>query len=167
MRNAVVWTALLLMAFMPGPARPQSVDAGPGAEADIKQTLAAFLTSFENLDWPNFRTFFVPDATMFHPAAPNEKRIDSPQEFEKAWLGVFARIRKNSGRNSAPFMSLQPQDLKIQIVSPGVAVVSFHLSEAHVLSRRTIVFRHGADGWKIVHIHASNLAIALPERQAR
>lgn len=162
MRNAVVCAVVLWMAGIHASGGTQSVDAGQRAEAEIKQTLTAFLTSFENLNWPKFKAFFAPDVTMFHPAPPNGRRVDSPQEFEKAWLGVFERIRKNSGRDSAPFMSLQPQDLKIQIISPEVALVSFHLTDANVLNRRTIVFRHDADGWKIVHIHASNLTIASP-----
>ena len=132
------------------------------AESEIKTTLYKFLIAFDNLDWPSFRQFFSPDATMFHPSAPNQKRIDSSDEFEKAWQGVFARIQKSSGRSSPPYMHLEPQDLKIQTLSAGVALVTFHLRDRNVLSRRTIVFRRDGNAWKIVHIHASNLTLPLP-----
>ena len=59
-------------------------------------------------------------------------------------------------------MHLEPQDLKIQLLSAGVALVTFHLRDRNVLSRRTIVFRRDKSAWKIVHIHASNLTLPLP-----
>jgi ketosteroid isomerase-like protein len=132
---------------------------------EIRQTLTAFLTAFDNLDWPAFSRYFAAGATVFHPAPPNEKRIDSPQEFEKAWLGVFARIKKASGRSAPPYINLQPQDLRIQLLSPDVSLVTFHLVDGPTLSRRTIVLRHESDGWKIVHIHASNLKMS-PETES-
>jgi ketosteroid isomerase-like protein len=165
MRIAMRWLAVLLIAVVLGwtdKGNAQSADQPASAELEVKQTLAAFLTAFDNLDWPVFREFFAPDVTMFHPAPPNQRRIDSPEEFEKAWLGVFARLKKTSGRAAPPYMSLQPQDAKIQMLSQDIALVTFHMREANVISRRTIVFRHDAGGWKIVHIHASNLTLPSP-----
>lgn len=130
--------------------------------AEIEQALTVFLTAFDNLDWPAFRACFAPDASVFHPGPPNLKRIDSPQEFERAWLGVFARIKKNSGRNSPPYMHLSPQDLKIQLLSDDVALVTFHLVDGTTLSRRTIILKRSSGAWKIVHLHASNLAMPAP-----
>jgi hypothetical protein len=65
--------------------------------------------------------------TVFHPAAPNIKRIDSPEQFERAWLGVFERIPKGSGRTSPPFMKLDPRDLRVETLSDDVVLVTFHL----------------------------------------
>jgi len=124
---------------------------------NVEQALSTFLLAFDNLDWPLFRVYFASDATMFHPAAPNIKRIDSPEAFEKAWLGVFARIKKQSGRNEPPYMNLQPQDLRIQTLSSEIALATFHLIDGDTTSRRSIMFRKYSDGWKIVHLHASNI----------
>ena len=151
---------MIVMLSLLGQRKAASADAPNRFEPEIKQALTVFLTAFDNLDWPAFRACFAPDASMFHPAPPNLKRIDSPQEFEKAWLVVFARIRKASGRDAPPYMNLQPQDLKIQELSPDVALVTFHMLDAALLNRRTIVFRRDAGGWKIVHIHASNLSLS-------
>lgn len=137
----------------------QKANAPSGRETEIRQTLAAFLTAFDNLDWPAFRAYFAPDVTMFHPAAPNVKRIDTPQEFESAWLGVFARIKKTSGRQAPPYMNLRPQEMKIQLLSQDIALVTFHLTDADTLSRRTIVLRREGEMWRIVHLHASNLQV--------
>jgi hypothetical protein len=103
---------LLLAGFVIcGMGRAQSVPA-----STVEQALSRFLVAFNNLDWPAFRVCFAQDATMFHPASPNIKRIDSPEAFEKAWLGVFARIKKQSGRDKPPYMNLRPQDLLIQML---------------------------------------------------
>jgi ketosteroid isomerase-like protein len=161
------WPGALLLGvlFVSGAGgNAQSTDPASRAQTEIRQTLSGFLMAFDNLDWPRFREFFAPDATMFHPAPPSEWLIDSGRGFEEAWLGVFARIKKDSGRDSAPYMNLQPQELKIHMLSSDVALVTFHLEDANVLSRRTIVFRRDGAGWKIVHIHASNLNVSPAQR---
>jgi len=58
----------------------------PGA---VEDALARFVTAFENLDWTTFRDCFSANPTMFHPASPNLRRVDSPIEFDNAWQGVF------------------------------------------------------------------------------
>lgn len=140
----------------------QQQAASSPTEASVRAALSAFLNAFENLDWAAFRACFSDDVTMFHPSAPNVRRIDTPEQFEKAWLGVFDRIRKSSGRDTPPYMDLRPLDLRIQMLSPDVALVTFHLLDGTLLNRRTILFRHESGAWKIVHIHASNLSAPDP-----
>ena len=119
--------------------------------------MSAFVAAFDNLDWPAFRARFSEKPTIFHPSAPNIRRIDTPGEFEKAWLGVFERIKKNSHRIVAPYMDLQPRDLRIEKLSEDVALVTFHIEDRNVLERRTLVMKRESGEWKIAHIHASNL----------
>jgi ketosteroid isomerase-like protein len=126
---------------------------------DIRAFLQKFLTSFDTLDWPAFLECFGDSATVFHPGAPNLRRTDSRAQFEKAWLGVFKRIKKASGRTAPPYMELKPEDLQIENLAADVALVTFHLTDGNVLSRRTLVLKKYPNGWKIVHIHASNIAI--------
>jgi len=125
--------------------------------ASVEKALSEFVTAFDNLDWPAFRACFSTTATIFHPAAPNTKLIDSPDQFEKAWLGVFERIKKSSGRSSPPYMSIHPLDLRVEKLSEDVALVTFHLVDGRTVGRRTLVFKREPDGWKVVHIHASNI----------
>jgi ketosteroid isomerase-like protein len=127
--------------------------------ASVEQAWSTFLTSFDNLDWEAFRDCFSSTATVFHPTAPNIRRVDSPEEFEKAWLGVFERIKKNSGRTSPPYMILNPLDLRVERLSDDVTLVTFHLVDGSILNRRTLVFKREPTGWKIVHVHASNLSL--------
>lgn len=124
----------------------------------VEEALSVFITAFDNLDWPAFRECFSSRATIFHPSAPNVRRIDTPEQFEKAWLRVFERIKRTSGRSAPPYMDLKPLDLRIENLSDDVTLVTFHLDDGNVVNRRTIVYKRETNGWKIVHIHASNLA---------
>jgi ketosteroid isomerase-like protein len=147
---------LLAMATSQAMVAQQQRSANPKT-ASVEEALSAFVTAFDNLDWQAFRTCFSTTATIFHPAAPNTKLIDSPEQFEKAWLGVFERIKKSSGRTSPPYMNLHPLDLRVAKLSEDVVLITFHLVDSATVSRRTLVFKREHDGWKIVHIHASNI----------
>jgi ketosteroid isomerase-like protein len=138
-------------------AQEQKPKLAAPAQVPIEKALSEFLTAFDNLDWQAFRTCFSSTATVFHPAAPNIRRIDSPDQFERAWLGVFERIKKASGRTSPPYMSLSPVDLRVEKLSDDVTLVTFHLIDGSTVSRRTLIFQRHPDGWKIIHLHASNI----------
>jgi ketosteroid isomerase-like protein len=156
-RSTIAIFSLFLTLVLP-------IQAGPAAagseNAGIQAFLQKFLVAFDNLDWPAFADCFSDSATVFHPAPPNLRRTDSRGQFEKAWLGVFERIKKESGRSSPPYMQLKPEDLQIEILTDGAALVTFHLTNGNILSRRTLVLKKFALGWKIVHIHASNLPVS-------
>lgn len=126
--------------------------------ATVEEALSAFITAFGNLDWLSFRERFSDDATIFRPSAPNIRRIATPGQFE-AWLGVFDKIKRNSGRNAPPYMDLRPLDSRVENLSNDVTLVTLHLVDGNLLNRRTLVFRRESKGWRIVHIHASNLVM--------
>lgn len=123
----------------------------------MERALSRFVSAFENLDWERFRRCFTTNATVFHPAPPNIKRIDSPERFEQAWLGVFDRIKRNSGRKAPPYLKLEPADVRVERLADDVALVTFHLFDGGVISRRTLVFQKQQSLWNIVHVHASNI----------
>ena len=57
-------------------------------------------------------------------------------------------------------MDLKPKDLKIQLAS-NVAIATFHLEDRPgFLNRRTIVLQKGMKGWRIIHLHASEVRLA-------
>jgi ketosteroid isomerase-like protein len=125
------------------------------AESDVRKTLVAFVHAFDNLDWDSFRSYFADDATVFYPREfPH--RADGRQDVEKYFQRVFDRIR--AGRTRGPYMDIQPRDLKLQIAG-DVAIATFHLDDRPgFLNRRTIVLRKQKSGWKIIHLHASEVA---------
>lgn len=116
-----------------------------------------FLSAFENLDWDTFRSAFSDSASVFHPAPAMEARVIGQNDVERSFSEVFAGI-KAGARNGPPYHRLDPQDLHILRLGPDAFVLSFHLRNAERLARRTVIMRREAGEWRIVHLHASNMA---------
>ena len=153
----------LAVVMAPSAVRQQSKQAElvrvKADEKSIEHALSVFVNAFDNLDWPAFRACFSSDATVFYPTPLIAKRVDSVGDFKQAWFGVFESIKKNSGRTEPPYMDLQPRDVRIDLLSNDVAISTFHLVNGNVVSRRTLVWKRFPDGWKIVHLHASNVTL--------
>jgi ketosteroid isomerase-like protein len=124
---------------------------------EVRDALASFVVAFDDLDWETFRLAFSDDATVFYPRAFPE-RANGRAEFEKTFKVVFDQIRGNKAKS--PYMDLQPKDMRIQTFG-NVAIATFHLDDrAGFLNRRTIVLNKTDHGWKIVHLHASEVSVA-------
>lgn len=126
----------------------------------------AFLSAFQDLDWPAFRKCWADRPVIFHPSTavyPAGSRIDDPETFDAVWKSFFETVRKSAtqrGISTPPFMKLEPRDLRTDFPSPDIAVVTFHLrSTASSLGRRMFVVARTAAGWRITHLHASNLSL--------
>lgn len=126
--------------------------------AAVAAALQRFLTAFENLDWGPFRAAFSDSATIFQPVPEMAERVTGPRGIDSTFHAVFAAIRARA-TGGPPYQRLVPTDLRIQPLSPGLVLVTFQLRNAERLARRTVLFRHEKDGWRILHLHASNLAL--------
>jgi len=139
----------------------------PGQDTEVRALMAAFLEAFNNLNWPAFRNCWTDNPVVFMPSAaftPTGKRIDDPVSFEASWHLVFDTIRQAAQRRGVtgpPFQTLEPKDLRVDFPAPTVAVVTFHLGSGstNVLARRMFVVAKTAKGWRITHLHASNLSL--------
>ncbi len=129
----------------------------------IDRELTAFLAAFAALDWETFRSYFADDAVVFFPLTVHPRRADGRDEIERLFHDVFERARTESRSPEPPFLDLRPLDVHIRCIGDG-AVVTFHLKDPGILCRRTLILQRMATGWKIVHLHASNLPFpaALP-----
>ena len=140
---------LLVLTAASSPAETESV------ETEVRATLAQFITAFDNLDWDAFRSAFDDDAAVFYPRGVPE-RANGRAEFERTFRIVFEQIRQ--GKTAAPFMDIQPRDLKLQIFGE-IAIATFDLDDRPgFANRRTIVLHRAGRGWKIVHLHASEVS---------
>jgi ketosteroid isomerase-like protein len=124
--------------------------------AAVAQSLKTFLTAFENLDWQPFCAAFSDSATVFQPAPNMPVRFTGRAAIDSTFALVFADIRAHAS-GGPPYHQLRPVDLRIQSLAPGVVLVTFELQNSERLARRTIVFGREATGWRIVHLHASNI----------
>lgn len=147
---------LVLLLFTPQHLISQ-VRLADGPQSEIRSFLAEFITAFDNLEWEKFRNAFVDDATVFYPR-DRANRANGRNEFEEHFKQVFEQIR--AGRSKGPYMDLQPRELRIQILG-DVAIVTFHLGDRPgFINRRTLVLRKTTAGWKIAHLHASEVPSA-------
>jgi len=142
--------------------RPQAKP--DNAELQVREAPARFVQAFDDLDWETFRSAFDDNATVFYPRAFPE-RANGRAEFERTFKTVFEQIR--SGKAAAPYMNIQPRQLKIQVFG-NVAIATFHLDDkVGFVNRRTVVLNKNETGWKIVHLHASEVSVTSAQHQVR
>ena len=126
------------------------------AETEARSALKSFIEAFDNLDLDKFRLAFDDNATVFYPRGIPE-RATGRAAFEANFRKVFEQIRGN--KTAAPYMDIQPKNFELQMFG-DVAVATFHLDDrAGFLNRRTLVLAKTGNGWKIVHLHASEVAL--------
>jgi len=125
-------------------------------EREIRRAVDRFVEAFEALDWERFRAAFHDDATVFFPVEHEQVRCDGRPAFEAVFRRVLARARER--RDAPPYLDLDPRDVTIT-GRRDLALVTFHLP-GDPLGRRTLVLSRAHDGWKILHLHASNAGAA-------
>jgi ketosteroid isomerase-like protein len=116
-----------------------------------------FLVALNNLDLSAMSTLYDENATTFSPS--RAERIEG-SAVAVAMREQFDSIRSRSQKSGPSYLNVQPQQMRIDRISPDVAVVSFHLKNDTGVGRRTLVWKRFSDGWKIVHLHASTLNMA-------
>lgn len=135
-----------------------TIAAHENSQKDVEQAFNRFIVAFNNLDWDSFRSALADDVTVFNPdipEAPGLDRLDGRQQVEQGFKAVFAASRKQS--NGPPYLHIVPRNLRIQMFGAS-AIVTFEFDrDGNSFGRRTLVFNRGSHGWKIVHIHASNV----------
>jgi len=58
-------------------------------------------------------------------------------------------------------VELAPVDSQVKLLSHEIAVVAFHLMSEKRFGRPSLVWRSSPQGWRIVHLHPSNLKSAV------
>jgi ketosteroid isomerase-like protein len=146
-----VFRALLLIGALSAPAEPRLAD-----DADLRTAVHTFLTAFENLDWAPFSAALADDVTAFFPPPEPSHRFDGRAAVEGQFRKVFQSIRAGAA-GGPPYHRLEPVRLTLQGLGPSMAIVTFELHNLERTGRRTLVMRRQEGGWKIVHLHASNV----------
>lgn len=142
---------------------------GPAAaatrEEEVRAALMAFLHAFEACDLGAMERAFAPDAVSFDRTFMSPKGTPDLRlaDFRRApgMPAGMRRVAQELPKQAAgpPYQSLVPQDLLIQ-TGTDMAVCTFHLGGPHSLGRRSIVLARRGGGWKVLHIHASNVTDA-------
>lgn len=125
------------------------------AEERLHDANNQFLVAFRNLDWPAFITAFAKQASVFFPFDDQPRRATGIGEITAIFLPFFTSVRQQ--RPGPPYLQLEPVDLQVTIVDKS-ALITFHLHDPGVLCRRTILWIDEGKQWRILHLHASNIA---------
>jgi len=119
---------------------------------DVVKAANAFITAFNNFDWPTFKAAFTNDATIFYPIWDKPKRVTGRTDIDAAWTNAFPEFKDPNNQRR---LEISPKDIHIQIYG-RTAILTFHLgSGANNLARRTLVMIKEKKIWKIAHLHAS------------
>jgi ketosteroid isomerase-like protein len=114
------------------------------------ETINAFLVALDQSD-PTIATLFANDATVFFPMNDRPLRANGREEIAAAFAALFGMAGYQKGRGMPP-----PEELREQCFGE-TAVVTFQTTNPNVTSRRTFVLRREGGGWKIIHLHGSNI----------
>ncbi len=136
------------------------------AEQEVRAILSDFLRAFENGEIDAMEAAFA-GATVFPRAIMGGERTGPIRRaaYRRA-RGLDPQMRHvvaawRSSRPGPPYVTLEPRDLEVEVFTDA-AVATFHLENGPSLSRRTFVLAKRDGGWRIVHLHASNVVASGP-----
>ncbi len=138
------------------------------AEQEVRAVLSDFLRAFENGEIDAMEAAFA-GATVFPRAIMGGDRTGPiRQAVYRRARGLDPQMRHvvaewRSRRPGPPYVTLEPRDLEVEVFTDA-AVATFHLENGPSLSRRTFVLAKRDGGWRIVHLHASNVVASGPGR---
>ena len=116
--------------------------------ADDPATVAQQLThAIEAADVAAAMALFADDATVYFPINDVPLRADGRAAIE----AVFRKYFTSPAR-----AHLEPTNVHVQRAG-NAAIVTFEIRNPNVTSRRTLVLEARGGGWRIVHLHASNV----------
>jgi ketosteroid isomerase-like protein len=141
------------------PQTQQRATAADAATREVEAAAAAFVESFNNLDWEKFRLGFADDATVFFPFPQFPRRASGRSEVEAVFKRFFDEARKRKA--APPYLNIEPKDMQIQALGDA-AIVTFHLGDDDNVGRRTLFFHKQKGRWLIAHLHASALTRPKP-----
>jgi uncharacterized protein (TIGR02246 family) len=115
----------------------------------IRELVASFIAAVNAADTERFVGFFAADATAFLPSNASASRRRGIEQIRRAVAPVFAQGPR--------IPSVQASDLVITS-RDDFAVASFDAGTSTQHARRTLVLQRMDGQWKIIHLHASNVA---------
>jgi ketosteroid isomerase-like protein len=166
-----VAVAILTAALVAHPRALQKSAAADDLEGAMKP-VQGFIEAMTNADLDALMKLFDDQATVFMPSAEIPQRLEGRAAIRSAFGALFDQLRKSAA--GPPYLSLSPRDLESKVYG-NTAIVTFHLGalpsstapQPSRFSRRTFVVMRRNGQWRIVHLHASNMAVERPPKPPR
>ena len=153
------WLVVPLALLLSGCATAPDPKADEAAVMAVADRLVNGINAF---DADAIADLFADEATLFHPiGAP--PRYAGLEAIRKSWHDRF-----DAGRAAGQTQNVVPKRPVVQLFG-DTAILTFELGDLPEdpaapgrLSRRTLVMHRTAEGWKIVHLHGSNILVNQP-----
>lgn len=150
-----------LIALGAGGSRPLLAQERAKADsASVAQTARAFLVAFDSLRWEPFAEFWSLNATVFLPDAESPHLLIGRTQVLNYFQTLFDDVR-NAAKTTTPNLGIVSSihDLRIHLVAPTTALVTFELGRGNRPGRRTTLWQWDSSSraWQLVHLHASTL----------
>jgi ketosteroid isomerase-like protein len=144
--------ACLALALLAGRGAPPPLPPGPEPPT-AEAAMNGFMNALNALDVDAMSRFFADDVTAFVPSAQAD-RVEGKEALVAIFRAFVARTLPVT-----PRLNIVPEDMEV-VEQGGLALVTFNVRDkgAGVTRRRTFVWTHAPGGWRIRHMHASDLA---------
>jgi ketosteroid isomerase-like protein len=149
------WATLLILAL--APAAFAAAQSDRTKRADVQRVFEHCIEALRALDGDRFSDCFADDITLFNPDIADAKSLHllSGRAAVEAHFRTMFKTLQNNSRDAR--LDIAPRDELIQLAG-DTAIVTFEFPRVDGgYGRRTMVLVRRAAGWKILHIHASNI----------
>ncbi len=126
----------------------------------VQRTLQAFLSALDRGD-DALEPWFTPEATMYFPFRNSQALLHGRAAIVARFARMNAQLRLT--RAAPPYIGFGMHHLEVEWLAPGWALATAIFTFADQWGRRTLLLRGDPDpngevsGWRIHHLHASNL----------
>jgi len=134
-------------------ADPSNAAADP---APVRAAAEQFLRVFDNLEWEAFRANWAAEPSVFFPFDDTPERVSGRAAVEARFRKFFDETRAHTP--GPPYLHLQPRELRVERHGDAGLVTFMLGGPGKRIGRRTLLFVLENGAWKLVHLHASNIA---------
>jgi SnoaL-like protein len=151
-------TLVLLLGACTASREPKQPAEPRNDTAAVTQAATTFLAAFDSLNWDSFVAHLSDSVDGYWPRPDTAERLRNRAAVEARFKALFAQLRAT--RPGPPYLHLKISDFGVRIFQ-DVGLVTFELADVpDTIGRRTLVFHRDPAGWRIVHLHASNLPLS-------
>lgn len=125
-------------------------------EARIRELVQRFLDAIDHADGAALAPLWCADASMYFPFANSQDLVRGRDAVLARFDRMFADLRARQP-GPPPYIRFRTEAFECLQLDARHVVVYAMLAFAAQRGRRTLVFRSEPDGWRLLHVHASNM----------
>lgn len=127
-------------------------------ESRVRAVVQAFLDAIGHANAAALAPLWCEDASMYFPFANSQDLVRGRDAVLARFDRMFADLRtRNPG--PPPYIRFRTEAFECLQIDARHVVVYALLAFAAQRGRRTLIFRNEPDGWRLLHVHASNMDV--------